>query len=83
MPDEPATRPDPIATPPAAAAPDAFSPDERKALLDDLAGIRAELKRLTDLVGSIIDPPVTLNHFRKGAALRIDDSQSQINNPTF
>lgn len=56
---------------------------EMAAIAAALQGIHAELKRLNDQMAAIVEPPVNLNHYRKGAALRVDDSHSRVNNPTF
>ena len=70
------------AAPAAAPAPPAPGA-ELAAIAVALEGIRAELAKLNAQVASLIEPPITLNHYRKGAALRIDESQSKVHNPTF
>lgn len=84
---DPPAEPSPSPSSPEAAAPPAFAPPapgaELAAIAAALEGIRAELARLNAQVGSLVEPGVVLNHYRKGAALRIDDSQTRVNNPTF
>jgi len=60
-----------------------FNENEKIELLASLKGIDNSLNQLTALIKSIIEPGVMLRHFKKGAAIRVDDSQSAKNNKTF
>jgi hypothetical protein len=48
-----------------------------------LQSIQLELAELNRQFKRIIEPEVSLNHYARGAAIRVDDSHSQRNNPTF
>jgi len=45
--------------------------------------MKNEIKGLKDIINKVVEPSVALNHYTKGAAIRIDASSSSINNPTF
>jgi|GEM_PF-3949415 len=60
-----------------------FNETEKIELLTTLKGIEAALTQLNTTLKSVIEPSVTLRHFKKGAAIRIDDTQASINNKTF
>lgn len=60
-----------------------FNENEKAELLATLKGIENAINQLTATFKSVVDPGVTLRHFKKGAAIRVDDSQSNKHNKTF
>jgi len=60
-----------------------FTDNEKTELLATLKGIENALNQFNVTLKSIIEPPVTLNHFRRGASVRIDDSHSPKHNKTI
>lgn len=57
--------------------------NEKIELLSTLKGIDNSLGQIVVLLKSIIEPGVMLRHYKKGAAIRIDDTQSAKHNKTF
>ncbi len=60
-----------------------FNENEKTELLSTLKGIENAINQLTATFKTVIEPSVMLRHFKKGAAIRFDDSQAAKNNKTF
>lgn len=52
-------------------------------LLAVMQEIRDELRLFNQNFARLIAPEVILNHYTRGASLRVDDSASPTSNPTF
>lgn len=52
-------------------------------LLQVMQEIRDELRLFNRNFSRLIAPEVVLNHYTRGASLRVDDSHSPTSNPTF
>lgn len=66
--------PEPVANPEAESA---------SQLVEVLREIRDELRAFNRNFQRVIEPEVVLNHFTRGASLRVDDSHTRTANPTF
>jgi len=52
-------------------------------LVQVLKEISGELKKLNKSISRVIEPEILLDHYTRGASIRIDDSGSRIKNPTI
>ena len=59
------------------------SNDINNELVEVLSEIRDELKLLNKNFSRVIEPEILLDHYSKGASLRVDNSSSRLGNPTL